>query len=135
MQPATSSVREVEVVVSVVVVLPLAEAREDEVEGAWEPRDAEPDSEGEVANPSLDDETLEAAVHEVEEPLLRGVGAVVEDHAASERSLLVPVLLTVPRSPALLWHAETLTVGESHVLSVSVVVGLKASSYSRENKQ
>jgi len=132
LQPATCSIREVEVVVRVVIVLTLAEAREDEVEGAWDPGDTEPHSKGEIANPSLDDEALEATVHEVEDPLLRGVRAMMEDHAASERGLLVPILLTVPRSPALLWHAETLTVGKSHVLGVSVVVGLKASSCSQK---
>ena len=133
MKLATRSVREVEVVVSVVVIFALTEAREDEVEGDWEPRDAEPDSEGEVANPSLDDESLESTVHEVEEPLLRGVGTMVENHTTSEGSLLVEVLLAIPRSPALLWHTETLTVSESHVLGVSVVVGLKASSYTNKD--
>ena len=132
LQPVTCSIREVEVVISVVVIFALAEAREDEVERAWEPCDAEPDSESEVANPSLDDETLEATIHEVEEPLLSGVGTMMEDHAASKGSLLVEVLLTIPRSPSLLWNTETLTVCESHVFGVSVVVGLEASSCSHK---
>ena len=39
-----SSVREVEVIISVVIVLTLSEGRSDKVEGEWHPGDSHPDS-------------------------------------------------------------------------------------------
>jgi len=80
---ADCSVTEVEIVVSVVVVLALTEEGSNEVEGDGEPCDAEPDTESVVHNDTVDEEALEAAVHEMEKPLLGGVGAVMPDHTAS----------------------------------------------------
>ena len=73
------SVREVEVVVCVVIVFTLSEARHDEVERNRDEAHTAPDSPAEVDHPSLDDEALDATVHEVEEPLLRCVRAVMPD--------------------------------------------------------
>ena len=92
------------------------------MEGAGEPGDAEPDAETVVDHHAVDEEALEAAVHEVEDPLLGGVGAVVPDHTAREGRLLVEVLLAVPGAPLHLGHAESLSVGEAHVLGVAVFV-------------
>ena len=66
----SSSVTEVEVVVGVGIVLTLAEDGADEVEGAsWE-GNAHPDAHAVVDEDTVDEEALEATVHEVEEPLL-----------------------------------------------------------------
>ena len=116
------SVTEVEVVVGVVIVLALSEEGSNEVEGAGEPGDAEPDAETVVNDDAVNEESLEATVHEVEEPLLGGVGAVMPDHTAGEGRLLVEVLLAVPGAPLHLGHTEALSVGEAHVLGVAVFV-------------
>ena len=122
------SVAEVEVVVSVAVVFTLAEAGADEVEGEWDGSDSEPYAHAKVDNPSLDEEAFNAAVKPVEEPLLGGVGAMMEDVAASVRGLLVEVLFAVPRAPLHLGHAKALAVSETHVLRVTLlVVGQSAS--------
>lgn len=67
---STCSVREVEVVVRVVVVLALTKTRHNEMESDGDPGDAEPNSKGKVTHPSLNNEALETSVHEMEEPLL-----------------------------------------------------------------
>ena len=79
------SVTEVEVVVSVGVILALAEHGAHEVESGWHPGDAEPDTETVVEHDTLDEELSESAEHEVVEPLLSGVRSVVEDVATSIR--------------------------------------------------
>ena len=126
--PPCSSVTEVEVVVGVSVVLALAEDRADKVESsAWEDN-ASPDLEAVVDDDTVDEEALEATVHEVEQPLLGCLGAMVEDVATAVGALSVEVLLAVPRAELHLGHAQTLTVRESHVLGVSLlVVGQSAS--------
>ena len=73
------SVREVEVIVGVLIVLTLSEDGADKVEGSWDPSDAEPDTESVVEDDTLDEESLESTEEEVVEPLLGGVGSVVED--------------------------------------------------------
>ena len=78
------SIAEVEVIVSVAVIFALAETRADEVERCWEPGDSEPHAKTEVNHPSLDEEASESTVKPVEEPLLGGVGTVMEDVASSE---------------------------------------------------
>ena len=98
------------------------------MERNWHPGEAHPYTDGEVTDPSLDNEASEAAVHEVEEPLLSSVGAMVPDVASCEGLLLVEVLLTVPGSPLLLGHTQTLAERESHVLLVSEFVMLKSTS-------
>lgn len=77
------SVTEVEVVVGVGVVLALAEHRAEEVEGTSGEEDAHPDAHAVVDDDALQEEALDTSVHKVEEPLLSGVGAVMEDVAAS----------------------------------------------------
>ena len=54
------------------------------MERNWQPGEAHPYTDGEVADPSLDNEASEAAVHEVEEPLLSSVGAMMPDVASCE---------------------------------------------------
>ena len=122
------SVREVEVVVSVVIILTLAEEGASEVENDGEPGDAEPDAETVVHSDTLDEESLEATVQEMEEPLLGGVGAMMPDHATGESALLVEVLLAVPGAPLHLGHTKTLTIGETHVLGIAKIVVLKSAS-------
>jgi hypothetical protein len=77
------SVTEVEVIVRVVVVFALAENGANEVEADGEPSDAEPNAETVVDNNTVEEESLESTVQEVEEPLLGGVGAMVPDVATS----------------------------------------------------
>ncbi len=43
------------------------------MEGNGEPRNSEPNTEAVVDNDSVDEKSLEATVHEMEEPLLGGV--------------------------------------------------------------
>ena len=99
------------------------------MEGEGDPGNSEPDTEGEVADHSLDKEALGTTVHEMEEPLLGGVRSVMPDVTTGIGRLLVEVLLTVPGSPLLLWHAEALSVRKSHVLCVSVLIMSKSTSY------
>ena len=127
------SVTEVEVVVGVVIVFTLAEAGANEVETNWEPWNSEPDAQAVVNDDTVKEEAFEAAVHEVEEPLLGRIRAMVPDVAASIRSLLVEVLLTVPGAVLHLGHTETLTVGKSHILHVSELVMGKSTSYTQQH--
>ena len=122
------SVREVEVIVGVVVVLALAEAGEDEVEGEGDPRESRPDADAEIDNPSLDDEVVGAAVHEVEEPLLGRLRPVVVDVASSVRGLLVEILLAIPRTVLHLGDSEAFTVDQPHVLHVAEIVVSQAAT-------
>ena len=46
----------------------------------------------------------------------------VPDVASCESALLIEVLLTVPCAVLHLWHSETFTISESHVLHVSEFV-------------
>ena len=125
---ASRSVAEVEVIVGVGVVLALAKDGADEVEGAGWEDNAHPDAEAVVDEHTLQEEALEAAVHEVEQPLLGGVGAMVEDVATSVGALLVEVLLAVPSTVLDLGHAKTFAVAKTHVLHVALlVVGQSAS--------
>ena len=131
----TRSVREIEVVVGVVIVLTLSEERSDEVEREGDPGDAEPHSEHEVTHESLDEEALGTAIHEVEEPLLGSVRPVMPDVATGVGGLLVEILLTVPGSPLLFGDAESLSVGQAHVLCVSLLVVSQSTSYkTNQNK-
>ena len=78
------SIREVEVVVCVVVVLSLSDEGANHVDGEGQEGDSGPDFDAEVDDESLDEELVGAAVEEVEEPLLGGVGSVVPDVASHE---------------------------------------------------
>ena len=123
------SVREVEVIVGVGVVLTLSKHGSNEVEGGWDPSDTEPDTETIVKDNTLDEEALESTEEEVVEPLLGGIGTMVEDETTSIGSLLIEVLFTVPVGPHGLWNSETLSIGESHVADIALLVVLKSSSY------
>ena len=78
------SVREVEIIIGVVIVLSLTQARADEVERAGNKCDSQPNLAAVVYHVSLDEELSCTTVHEVEEPLLGGVGSVVPDVASCE---------------------------------------------------
>ena len=123
------SVREVEIVVSVVIVFTLAEAGSDEVECEGSPCDSEPYSKTKVDGPSLDEEALESAVHEVEEPLLGGVGSVMPDITSCVGTLLIEVLLSIPEGVCCLGHSQAFTVGEAHIFGVTLLVMLKTATY------
>ena len=99
------------------------------MEGAGGESNAEPDTHAVVDNDALEEESLDTSVEEVEEPLLGGVGAMMEDVAASVRGLLVEVLFAVPRAPLHLGHAKALAVSETHVLGVALLVVRKSASY------
>ena len=103
------------------------------MEGEGHPGNSEPHSHAEVHNPSLDEEALNASVHEMEEPLLGGVRSVMPDVTTDVRRLLVEILLTVPGSPLLLGYSESLAEAQTHVLGVSMLVVGKTSSYSQAN--
>ena len=83
------------------------------MERCGEPCDSEPHAETEVDDPSLDEEALESSVEPVEEPLLGGVGAMMEDVASREGRLLVVVFFTIPGTPLCLWNTKSLTVCEA----------------------
>ena len=123
------SVREVEVVVRVIVVLTLAETRHNKMESHGYPGEAEPNAEGEVVHPSLQNKALETSVHEMEEPLLGSVGTMMPDVASRIRCFLIEVLFSVPSSPLLLGYTQTFAKCESHVLLVTEFVVLKSTSY------
>lgn len=123
------SVAEVEVVIGVGVVLTLAENGADEMEGSGGEGDAHPDAHAVVNDDTVHEESLEATVHEVEQPLLGRVGAMVEDHATSVGGLLVEVLLTVPSAHLHLGHTKTFSVAQSHVPGVAFLVVGKSASY------
>jgi len=125
----TCSVTEIEVVIGVVIVFTLAEAGTDEVECSGEPCDSEPDAEAVVYNNTVDKETFKSTEHEVEQPLLGSVGAVVQDVTAGKGTLLVEVLLAVPGAPLHLGHTKTLSVCKSHVLGVAKFVVSQTSSF------
>lgn len=88
----------------------MAEARANEVEGDGEPRDTEPYAHAVVNDYTVEEETFESTVQEVEEPLLGRVRAVVPDVATSVGALLVEVLLTVPGAVLHFGDAETFAV-------------------------
>ena len=125
----TSSVTEVEVIVRVGIILTLTEDGSDEMESAGGQSDSGPNAETVVDDDTVDEEALETTVHEMEEPLLSRVGSVMEDVTTSVRGLLIEILLTVPGSPLSLGHAHTLTVAQSHVLSVTFLVMGQSASY------
>lgn len=116
------SVTEVEVIVRVGVILALSEYRADEVECAHGECNAHPHAEGVIDDDTVDEEALETTIHEMEEPLLSRVGTMVEDVTTSVGTLLIEILLTIPRTPLGLGHTHTLTVTESHVPSVALLV-------------
>ena len=72
-QVSMCSVGEVEVVVCIIIILTLTKTRHYEVESCWNPGKAEPNTESEITNPSLDNETFKTSVHKVEKPLLGSV--------------------------------------------------------------
>jgi hypothetical protein len=98
------------------------------MESNGEPCNSEPDTETVVNDDTVDEESLETTVHEVEEPLLGGVGAMVPDVASGESALLIEVLLAVPGAILHLWYSKTLSVCESHVLHVAEFVVCESTS-------
>lgn len=107
---SSCSVREVEVVVGVVVVLSLADEGADHVDGEGEQSDSGPDLHAKVNHESLNEELVNTTVQEVEQPLLSGVGSVMPDVASNVTLLVVEIVLTVPGSVLHLGHSETLAV-------------------------
>ena len=126
------SVTEVEVIVGVGVVLALTENGADEVEAASGEDDAAPDAHAVVNGDTVDEEALEATVHEVEEPLLSRVRPMVKNVTTEVGRLLIEVLLTVPGAVLSLRNAKSLTKGQTHVLSVTLLVVGQSASYTHE---
>lgn len=116
------SIREVEVVVGVVIVLSLADEGTDHVDGEGEQSNSGPDLNAEVNHEALKEELVSTTVQEVEQPLLSGVGSVMPDVASHITLLVVEIVLTIPGSVLHLGNSETLTVHKAHVLSVSELV-------------
>ena len=126
------SVTEVEVIIGVGVVLALTKHGSDEVEAASGENDAAPDAQAVVNEDTVDEEALEATEHEVVEPLLGRVGSVVENVTSEIGRLLIEVLLSVPGTVLGLRNAKSLTKGQSHVLSVTLLVVGQSASYTHE---
>ena len=122
------SVREVEVIVGVVIVLALTEAGESEVDRSGNERNTTPDLDTVVDDISLEEESVGTAVHEVEEPLLGSIRSVMPDVASSVGALLIEVLFSVPGAVLHLGDAETLAVNKSHVLGVAKLVVSKTAA-------
>ena len=77
------SVREIEVIVSVVIVFSLSEARANEVHCARDEGHSQPDLAAVVDHVSLHEELAGSTVHEVEEPLLGGIRSMMPDITSS----------------------------------------------------
>ena len=99
------------------------------MESAHGESNAHPNAKTVINDNTVEEEALYSTIHEVEEPLLGGVGAMMEDVAASIRALLVEILLAIPCTPLSLGHTKTLTVSKSHVLSVTLLVVGQSTSY------
>ena len=123
------SIWEVEIVIGVSIILTLSQNGPNKVESCWHPRNAEPDTHSVVHDDTLHEESLESTEEEVIEPLLGGVGAMMEDGATGVWSLLVVELLTVPVGPHGLGYSQTFAIGESHVAHIALLVVLKSASY------
>lgn len=126
------SVTEVEVIVGVGVVLALTKYGSDEVEAAGGEDDAAPDAHAVVNSNTVDEEALEATEHEVVEPLLGRVRSVVENVTSEIGRLLIEVLLSVPGTELGLRNAKSLAKGQTHVLSVTLLVVGQSASYKHE---
>ncbi len=105
------------------------------MESAGGEGDTHPNFHAVVHDDTVDEEALEATVHEVEEPLLGRVGAMVPDVASCIGRLLVEVLLTVPSAHLHLRRTHTLTVTKAHILGVSLLVVGQATSYSNNTQR
>ena len=116
------SVTEVEVIIGVGVVLALTKYGSDEVEAAGGENDTAPDAQAVVNEDTVDEEALEATEHEMVEPLLGRVRSVVENVTSEIGRLLIEVLLSVPGTVLGLRNAKSLTKGQTHVLSVTLLV-------------
>ena len=104
------SIREVEVIIGVVIILSLSDQGTNEVDRGWDPDHSEPDSAAEVHNPSLDEEFASTTVQEMEEPLLGSVRSMMPDVSSSISWLLVEVLLSIPCSVLHFWYSKTLSI-------------------------
>ena len=106
------------------------------MEAAGRENDAAPDAQAVVNEDTVDEEALEATEHEVVEPLLGRVRSVVENVTSEIGRLLIEVLLSVPGTVLGLRNAKSLTKGQTHVLSVTLlVVGQSASYMHEQNNQ
>ena len=99
------------------------------MEGKGHKGNAHPDAHAEVHDPAVEEEALGSSVHEVEEPLLGGVGSVMPNVPSRITRLLVEILLSVPGSPLLLGHAQAFSIRQAHVFCVAVLVVRQAASY------
>ena len=99
------------------------------MESGWDPNNAEPNTESIVEDDTLNEEASESTEEEMIEPLLGGVGTMVEDVTSAVWWLLIEVLLTVPVSPHGLWHTKSLSICQSHIANVTLFVVLESSSY------
>ncbi len=99
------------------------------MKGHWEPCNSDPDSEYKVDHKSLEEELGGASVHEVEKPLLGGIGSVVPHIAPCVCLLVVEIDLSVPGPVLHLWYTQTLPVDQSHVLGIAQLVMCQSSSY------
>ena len=99
------------------------------MEREGQPSESDPDLEHEVDHEPLDEELVHSSVQEMEQPLLRGVGSVMPDVPSGEPLLLVEIRLPVPCPELLLGHSQTLTVHQTHVLSIAEFVMSQSTSY------
>ena len=123
------SVREVEVIVSIVIILSLSDEGTDEVDRGWDPDHSKPNSAAKVNNPSLNEEFTSTTVQEMEEPLLGSVRSMMPDVTSGITGLLVEVLLSVPCSVLHSWYSKTFSVNESHIFHVTHFVVGESSSF------
>ena len=126
-----SSIREIEVVISVVIIFSLSDEWSNHMKGSWDKSESSPYSHSEVNNPSLDEEFAGSTIHELEQPLLGGIWSMRPNVAPSITWFLIEILFSVPSSVLHSWYSETFTVYNSHVLGVSSFIMSKSSSYSQ----
>merc|ERR1711988_1027755 len=98
------------------------------MEDERQPGHSNPDTHAEIDDPSVNKEALGSTVQEVEQPLLGGIGSVVDDLTSGVRGFLIEVLFSIPGTVLHFRNSKTFTVDKSHVLSVSEFVVGQASS-------
>ena len=123
------SIREVEVIISVSIIFSLSEESSNSVKSSWDPNHSQPDSAAEINNKSLEGESTNSSVKEMEEPLLGSIWSMMPNITSGKSTLLIEILFSIPCSILHLWNSKTLTIGKSHIFHVAMAVMGKSTSY------
>ena len=105
-----------------IIDFPLTEITADESHSHWEPEHSADGLESVVNHVPLDEEVLEAAVHEVEQPLLCGIRSVVPDVPATVTSGLETRMLGGKHRIHEFRYSQSLAVDKFLVLDVAHLI-------------